>query len=507
MIVVLDSNAMMADPHLAGVAWKVLAHKAQSDNIRIAISEVTFEEVAAGHSRLIAEKSAALVGWVDKNLGRLKLSHLADEMHSAIQSEARGYRQVLELRLKLVPIDLLPMPEVDHAILVRRAADRVPPCDNRGDGYRDTLIWFTLLDLLRNNPEDGVIFVTADSDFLDGTGELHESLLEELLQQQIPRSRLETVPTVQHAALRVMQQNPSDDHGVDDHGVLVEIRDGVEREALELYVRTILLRPPVTPNLTSRQLALPIMSSEPELAQLSVGVISELRTRASLPNDQSVVEVTIRYDALISYVAPAIESLMEDKLSFSTATMDKEVEVGALVTIDSFGRPVEGELTSVAAPSDDPDHANWANFDVSRANLAATIQNLDSFRHVVRESTKNFRIPRATLEAFSAAIKPQLPRERLNALASAINVNAALSADMFNGASAVAGSSEALKAIADLAMPRMSVADLASVKNAAVSPPAKPVSSQGQIDEGIGERVRDKSGEGGEEAPDPDEGD
>lgn len=105
----------------------------------------------------------------------------ADEAIRALQSEIDGYEDWFEGNLKSLRIDVLPA-DVDHAETVRRAVNRLPPCDSKGDGYRDTLNWLTLLRLVEQNGDQDVIWVSNDTDFFEATDplRLHQNLIEDL---------------------------------------------------------------------------------------------------------------------------------------------------------------------------------------------------------------------------------------------------------------------------------------------------------------------------------------
>lgn len=65
--------------------------------------------------------------------------------------------------------------------IVERSLSETPPFKSKGRGLRDALIWYSLLDFLRNNPGDTVAFITDNSqDF--GKGSLSPELMDELTQ-------------------------------------------------------------------------------------------------------------------------------------------------------------------------------------------------------------------------------------------------------------------------------------------------------------------------------------
>jgi hypothetical protein len=89
-----------------------------------------------------------------------------------------AYRRVRE-RLLSNSVEILPIPEVPHAEVLARDLMHRLPFDTTGKGYRDTLIWHSLVRRWESTPmfEDAFI-VTADDDF--GKDGLDTALLAEL---------------------------------------------------------------------------------------------------------------------------------------------------------------------------------------------------------------------------------------------------------------------------------------------------------------------------------------
>ncbi len=73
---------------------------------------------------------------------------------------------------------ILPLPAVTHEAVLERALSGRRPFDQDGrTGYRDALIWHTVLELAQTTTN--VVLVSNDGDFADSTGELLASLRDE----------------------------------------------------------------------------------------------------------------------------------------------------------------------------------------------------------------------------------------------------------------------------------------------------------------------------------------
>src|SRR5262249_14685420 len=97
------------------------------------------------------------------------------------------YEAQLRRRLTQHHVSVREHPTISHAEVVKRAIAKRPPFNQQGQGYRDTLIWYTILELVAD-PDDW--FVTVDNDYIDSDGNIRESLLDELDMLHVPRERL-----------------------------------------------------------------------------------------------------------------------------------------------------------------------------------------------------------------------------------------------------------------------------------------------------------------------------
>lgn len=140
MIVLLDANVLLRDPMCEGHVWRVLAHAPESWNLRVFVTEVVVAETVA---RYQAEVATVLTGWgkITKGSARLGLEDAASNVVQAVRAAIEGYEAHLRDSLSAAHVELIPPPDVPHMELVARSVTRRRPCDDKGDGYRDTLNW------------------------------------------------------------------------------------------------------------------------------------------------------------------------------------------------------------------------------------------------------------------------------------------------------------------------------------------------------------------------------
>lgn len=80
---------------------------------------------------------------------------------------------------------------MSHGDVIRRALIPAKPFVEGGRGYRDAVVWYTIIELVRNSNED-VVFITENStDWSEGKeSRFHHSFLEELEGGGLPANRL-----------------------------------------------------------------------------------------------------------------------------------------------------------------------------------------------------------------------------------------------------------------------------------------------------------------------------
>lgn len=359
MIIVIDSTEIVSDPLLRSVPWRILAQAPRRWGVRLCLTEVVLHEATAGYNRRMNDAVTGFDQWA-KQAGALGLPPLVADLRQQLSegaASAASYGRELRSKLDAIPIEVLPIPEVDHRVLIERAVNRVKPCTAKGDGYRDTLNWLSLLALAKEEDSD-VLRVSNDSDFAAQNGaNLHPQLQAELSEQGLGRIRL--IRSLRDAALAVADQF------ADADGNMQDIQARLRNDALITYFRTELLWDLPSVEVRADYLALPLGAESPVLSALADITESNVEVRAPLEGQAAAVEVWFTCDTSIMFTSALETDLGAD---FAEVADDegariweitKPVRFTALLTVDHYERPTGGEITSVRALEDDPGFALW----------------------------------------------------------------------------------------------------------------------------------------------------
>jgi len=180
MLVIPDTSVFEEDLLLRSVQWRLLLENAAAANLTIAVPQVVLAEVV----NRFREKVYKHIGTVTESLAvlnRLTDSHLDNPIKAEDPEHwIRWYRDQLRARIKGRGGQILKMPRIPHAKLVRRDLNRRKPFAESGKGYRDALIWETILQAVREG-HNSIAFVCKDTRDFAGPDKGHASFHPHLL--------------------------------------------------------------------------------------------------------------------------------------------------------------------------------------------------------------------------------------------------------------------------------------------------------------------------------------
>lgn len=184
MRIVLDTNVLFDDPVMLRATGTQMLDLLAPAEATLTLSPVVKAELDRRRREHVEDLQATIANRV-KRLGRLSGAksdpQLAEVERMVERAHARWDRRWSEI-LDHPQVEIANWPRVDiQQVAERELSRRRPFLDKEAGtiGHRDTLIWLGALDLLPDDEDADVIFVTADKGFLDTKG-LHPHLLEDL---------------------------------------------------------------------------------------------------------------------------------------------------------------------------------------------------------------------------------------------------------------------------------------------------------------------------------------
>lgn len=162
-------------------------------NLRVSVPEVAVLETVNKVRQNWASERNRLQSL---KVGEFGFQETVDSMVAHISAESEAYDTTLREVLAEIDATVVAPPAVDHLVLVGHAiAGRAPFTTAKKDCYRDAVIWQTVLEIARTNPEEQVWFVSdnykdfgsldAGTRFDDCPQDFHRDFAADLAAEQV----------------------------------------------------------------------------------------------------------------------------------------------------------------------------------------------------------------------------------------------------------------------------------------------------------------------------------
>ena len=183
-VAIIDTTTTARDVLLENSAWEKVLALSKRDQLRLVVPEVVLLETARHWEREVIERSELpkAVKRIQERLERLK--RLGMDIDYALppppeieRIDRAAFTEKLRLRLVSAGAHIAPVPEISVKDVLQRDLDGRRPFQESGKGFRDTLIWETVREVI--NALDGsapVYFVSDNVADYWGADGLHQDL-------------------------------------------------------------------------------------------------------------------------------------------------------------------------------------------------------------------------------------------------------------------------------------------------------------------------------------------
>ena len=430
--IVVDTNILRESPYLSRPEWISLsAHKADWQ-INLLVPDVVVMETTKVVPREWVNQKEILN---KAKVGTFGLQDDLDALKQVIQDHIDNYGDQLRSRLSELGANVVPYPDVPHSDIAFRASRGIAPYHaGDKDGYRDTLIWLTVLDVATTNPDHEVWFVSnnvndfgdpevkkqgdADGDRTPLPRPLHPQLRQDLEDRGLNgRVKYST-------SLQSLEQHIAALHGPISDEDLAELISLLDLEALENYMND-QARGPISP----------------KDAALTPGTVQAIVAKL-VPNadawtfSDAAGRGEDRWTA--NYVVDAEAEIFVHAADPSSAptVVNKFLRVTGTAAFYKSGVVEAVQVSRIEALPDDPDRGVWGVLDstgfgqLDVAGLSAFLQ--------ASQFAQGIALPTDTLKAMAQAVQAArdiaLPTDTLKAMARVVQAarGIALPADTLN---------------------------------------------------------------------------
>jgi hypothetical protein len=353
---------LWSDLRLTGIAWQVLAAAAEENQIVLRFCSTVLDEAKAKFVELADTEVQHLMGKTQKYLPD---SGLLTPVLGALKAEAAGFGDYLPDRiLDGLKAEILPYPEdITHEEMTARALRRIPPFNQNGGGYRDSLIWLAALAEAKGLKTELVV-VSADKAFIDpktskrhekgGRPELHPALVAEAAERGVTAHLSETL-----SYLITDYLYPSDGGERVD---LTTLAASKAQEQIVTFLEEHLAEPEVTASLDIQAMGLPSSVTDFKVDYVENVQDVTLTKLQEIDGGQVVHSFTAKCDieldvSVYEGTAEAYEWPIQERYGHGDvgALVNKNAEVSGLITLSPFGLAVDAEATEWSAEPEDYD--------------------------------------------------------------------------------------------------------------------------------------------------------
>ena len=212
MKIFLDSNIIIADYNLSSPYFQVLESFLRRTNSSLFVPLIVLEEVKSKYREDLLQASRkfwdalkrlyylewSLQSERSKWPSEFEIPSPADNPLLDVERKVEGYFNYLESRLKLIDAQRPDYPTVPHARVAERAITRRKPFSEAGKGYKDTIIWETILAEAASDSEEIVFITNNTKDFsAQGSACLHDDLKHDLKTSGISEERVTLYTSVE----------------------------------------------------------------------------------------------------------------------------------------------------------------------------------------------------------------------------------------------------------------------------------------------------------------------
>ena len=184
MDVVLDANAYLSDPRMAGVASRILLDYLRKTESNLIIPKVVLDEVIARYPERIAPHVKRAISEVASLRGLILKAKIRKIPDIDVIQETRALKRKLRKPSEHVKSVLLSdFDKIRIGDVARRGIERKPPANPAGEELRDVISWLMVLDYASRSKRE-VAFITADKDFMQ-EGKLHPQLAAEIQEKKV----------------------------------------------------------------------------------------------------------------------------------------------------------------------------------------------------------------------------------------------------------------------------------------------------------------------------------
>lgn len=186
--IVIDSNIIFSDPLLSKPSFNLLGDFLKSSDSKLFVPEIVVQEVKNTKKKNIDKMHSELIESLNKLNGKTEIDLALNEDNDLNVKIVKEYYRKFDERLSELNVEIPKYEEINHSKVVEKSLKYKKPFKTSGSGYRDTLIWFTILTKIANNKVKTVFITKNSKDFGASNNSkycLHDNLKDDLINNNL----------------------------------------------------------------------------------------------------------------------------------------------------------------------------------------------------------------------------------------------------------------------------------------------------------------------------------
>jgi predicted nucleic acid-binding protein len=181
MNIILDTNILIADYGLKSDKIIRLLDYSKKTGSSIVIPQIVFQELLSNYKRAL-RGCLLCIEKAEAELSKLLLQEVKSQICVNVELAGARYEEFVKTQLNQFCLEELFSKNEYLSEITKRNLERIKPASLKGQEFRDTLLWLTILDYLKYNNRESNIFISNNvNDFANvEKNDLHPQLKKEV---------------------------------------------------------------------------------------------------------------------------------------------------------------------------------------------------------------------------------------------------------------------------------------------------------------------------------------
>ncbi|KXY37012.1 PIN domain-containing protein [Bacillus sp. FSL L8-0199] len=162
MLVVLDANVIKKNFMLTSIDFNNLIDYLIKTQSKLIIPQIVWEEIQNLFKKDLEQRYEDYKNGVLK-LNVLLMDPVENNTEINVDKKTADYMDYIKDRLSLKDEGIVKYKQEYLPEVVNRAIHRIKPCSPKGEEFRDTLLWLTVLDIAKENSDEQLVLISHNT--------------------------------------------------------------------------------------------------------------------------------------------------------------------------------------------------------------------------------------------------------------------------------------------------------------------------------------------------------